>query len=115
MSSLNMRIYLILAGAWRRRYPIIIPILILPLFVIALSILSPKNYAAHTSMLIQETAKLNPFLEDLAVSAMLKERISALKTLLHSRHILTAVAQERGLVDEQTSASTTGSDHCSII
>jgi polysaccharide chain length determinant protein (PEP-CTERM system associated) len=54
-------------------------------------------------MLIQETAKLNPFLEDLAVSAMLKERISALKTLLHSRHILTAVAQKQGLIDEQTS------------
>lgn len=103
MNGIDTRIFLILAGAWRRRYTIIIPIIIFPLFGAVLSMLSQKNYAAHTSMLIQETSKLNPFLEDLAVSAMLKERISALKTLLHSRHILTAVAQERGLINQQTS------------
>lgn len=102
MSTLHTRIYLILAGAWRRRYTIMLPILIFPVFGMLLSVLSQKNYASHTSMLIQETAKLNPFLEDLAVSAMLKERISALKTLLHSRHILGAVAEERGLVNAQT-------------
>lgn len=102
MNTLHTRIYLILAGAWRRRYSIMLPILIFPLFAMLLSILSQKHYASHTSMLIQETAKLNPFLEDLAVSAMLKERISALKTLLHSRHILGAVAEERGLVNAQT-------------
>ena len=102
MNTLDTRIYLILAGTWRRRYTIIIPILIFPLFAVVISSLSQKNYASHTSMLIQETAKLNPFLEDLAVSAMLKERISALKTLLHSRHILGAVALERSLVNAQT-------------
>lgn len=102
MNSLPFRFYFILAGAWRRRYSIIIPILILPIFAVTLGFMSPKNYASHTSMLIQETAKLNPFLEDLAVSSMLKERINSLKVLLHSRHILGEVALERGLVDEQT-------------
>ncbi|MEE8379579.1 MAG: chain-length determining protein [Gammaproteobacteria bacterium] len=47
---------------------------------------------------------MNPFLEDLAVSSMLKDRIDALKTLLHSRHILSTVAEERGLIDKNTSA-----------
>lgn len=47
---------------------------------------------------------MNPFLEDLAISAMLKERMDALKTLLHSRHILGLVAQERGLIDDETPA-----------
>lgn len=102
MSTLQTRLYFLLAGAWRRRYAILIPIFIFPIFGMLISALSPKHYAAHSTMLIQETAKLNPFLEDLAVSAMLKERISALKTLLHSRHILGAVAQERGLVNAQT-------------
>jgi polysaccharide chain length determinant protein (PEP-CTERM system associated) len=111
MSTLHTRIYLILEGAWRRRYMIIIPILILPIFGVMISALSQKHYASHTSMLIQETAKLNPFLEDLAVSAMLKERISALKTLLHSRHILGSVALERGLVNEQT----TPAEHDQVI
>ena len=45
---------------------------------------------------------MNPFLKDLAVSAMLKERMAALQTLLHSRHILGAVAQERGLINNET-------------
>ncbi|MFT6926252.1 MAG: polysaccharide chain length determinant protein (PEP-CTERM system associated) [Psychromonas sp.] len=104
MNSLHTRVYLILDGAWRRRYAILIPILIFPIFGVVISALSPKHYASHTSMLIQETAKLNPFLADLAVSAMLKERISALKTLLHSRHILGTVALEIGLVNDQTTA-----------
>ncbi|MFT6984558.1 MAG: polysaccharide chain length determinant protein (PEP-CTERM system associated) [Psychromonas sp.] len=102
MNTLQLRLYLILSGAWRRRYTIFIPIIIFPIFGLLISALSPKHYTSHSSMLIQETAKLNPFLEDLAVSAMLKERIGALKTLLHSRHILGAVAQERGLVNAQT-------------
>ena len=103
MNNIHFRFYFILSGAWRRRYTILIPILILPILAMFLSFMSPKNYSAHTSMLIQETAKLTPFLEDLAVSAMLKERMNSLKVLLHSRHILGKVALERGLVDAGTS------------
>lgn len=103
MNGLHFRFYFILAGAWRRRYSIVIPIIILPLVAGLLGSIGPKNYSAHTSMLIQETAKLNPFLEDLAVSSMLKERINSLKILLHSRHILGKVALERGLVTEDSS------------
>jgi len=99
MNDITVRFYFILAGAWRRRYSIVTPVLALPILAILLSILTPKYYMAHTSMLIQETAKLNPFLEDLAVSSMLKERINSLKVLLHSRHILSEVAVERGLLD----------------
>ncbi len=64
-NALHFRFYFILAGIWRRRYTIIIPIIVLPFFAVMLSSITPKNYASHTSMLIQETAKLNPFLEDL--------------------------------------------------
>lgn len=103
MNSIHYRIFFILSGAWRRRYAIITPVIILPIFALLISVLTPKNYASHTSMLIQETAKLNPFLEDLAVSAMLKERMSALKTLLHSRHILSSVAEDLKLISSTTS------------
>lgn len=104
MNTLSYRLLYILTAGWRHRYAIVIPILILPLMGFIAGVLSPKQYSSHTSMLIQETAKMNPFLEDLAVSAMLKERMEALKTLLHSRHILTTVAEQRGLIDEETSA-----------
>ncbi|PSW05754.1 GumC family protein [Photobacterium lipolyticum] len=100
--SLHYRFYCILDAAWRRRYLIVLPMLILPVVGFVIGSMAPERYQAHTSMLIQETSKMNPFLEDLAVSAMLKERMAALKTLLHSRHILGAVAQDRGLLDADT-------------
>lgn len=103
MNNLNFRFHNILAGAWRRRYLIVIPVLVLPVIGLIVGAITPKNYASHTTMLIQETAKMNPFLEDLAVSSMLKERMSALKALLNSRHILRVVAEERGLIEEDTS------------
>lgn len=102
MTGLASRFLIIFESAWRRRYAIIVPALLLPILGGTIGTLAPKKYASHTSMLIQETAKMNPFLEDLAISAMLKERFSALQTLLHSRHILTAVALERGFFTEDS-------------
>jgi polysaccharide chain length determinant protein (PEP-CTERM system associated) len=104
MNGLHYRFHFILSSIWRRRYTIFMPILILPFLALLVSFISPKNYASHTSMLIQETARLNPFLEDLAVSSMLKERINSLKILLHSRHILATVALDQGLITAETSA-----------
>ncbi|KEY91743.1 chain length determinant protein [Candidatus Photodesmus blepharus] len=43
---------------------------------------------------------MNPFLKDIAVSTMLKERLSALSTLLKSRHILHSVALELELIND---------------
>jgi len=104
MTTFSYRIYYLLAGGWRHRYAIVIPILILPVLGLLVGIFSPKHYSSHTSMLVQETAKMNPFLEDIAVSFVINERIDALRTLLHSRHILGAVASERGLIHAGTSA-----------
>ena len=99
MNNLKTRLLHILYGAWRQRYVIVIPMLILPILGLLVANVTPKKYDSHTSMLIQETAKMNPFLEDIAVSTMLKDRINALKTLLHSRHVLYSVAQELELID----------------
>ncbi|WP_281557258.1 GNVR domain-containing protein [Thalassomonas sp. RHCl1] len=97
MTDLSYRLLYILIGAWRRRYVIVLPALVMPVLGVMISSFSTKHYQAHTSMLIQETAKMNPFLEDLAVSSMLKERLDSLQTLLHSRHILSSVAAEMAL------------------
>ena len=104
MNELSYRFSLILSGAWRQRYIVAIPILIFPIIGLIIGMTANKTYQNHTSMLIQETSKMNPFLEDFAVSAMLKERKDALQTLLHSRHILGSVARERNLVSEDNSA-----------
>lgn len=103
INQVPVRIFRIFCGVWRRRYTIITPILFLPIIGLLIGYTSPRHYTSHTSMLIQETAKMNPFLEDLAVSAMLKERYSALTTLLKSRHILTSVATQLNMIKEDTS------------
>ncbi|TNZ07265.1 GumC family protein [Vibrio parahaemolyticus] len=104
MSDLRENISILLHGAWRRRYMIVIPMLVLPILGFGVSKLVPTTYIAHTSMLIQETAKMNPFLQDIAVSTMLKDRLSALSTLLKSRHVLYSVAKEQGLIDDDMGA-----------
>ncbi|EGQ8299699.1 chain-length determining protein [Vibrio parahaemolyticus] len=104
MSDLRENISVLLHGAWRRRYMIVIPMLVLPILGFGVSKLVPTTFVAHTSMLIQETAKMNPFLQDIAVSTMLKDRLSALSTLLKSRHVLYSVAKEQGLIDDDMDA-----------
>ncbi|UPR34331.1 chain-length determining protein [Vibrio cyclitrophicus] len=94
MNNLKFRLLVIINAMWRQRYVIVLPMLILPFVGFGVSKLAPTKYDAHTSMLIQETAKMNPFLEDIAVSTMLKDRLNALRTLLHSRHVLYSVADE---------------------
>ena len=84
MSELKYRIVIILCSAWRRRYMMVIPILIFPVLGFFIGKMAPTKFQSHTSMLIQETAKMNPFLEDIAVSTMLKDRLNALRTLLKS-------------------------------
>ncbi|USD67790.1 GNVR domain-containing protein [Vibrio sp. SCSIO 43136] len=98
MIKLKQRLLLLMYAAWRRRYLIVMPMLILPILGGVISKTTAPHYVAHTSFLIQETAKMNPFLEDLAVSTMLKDRLSAIKTLLKSRHVLTSVAVELNLI-----------------
>ncbi len=90
----------LLWGAWRRRYLICVPMLIMPVVVLAVGVLSPKKYETYTTILIQEAAKQNPFLQDLTVATNLKSRMEALNALLHSRHILHEVAVTQNLINE---------------
>ncbi len=99
-ADIGHRVFLLISAAWRRRYMIVTPMLVLPLIGIAVGLLAPKKFESHTSILVQETSKMNPFLQDFAVSAKLKERTEALGALIKSRHILRAVAEERGMINK---------------
>jgi polysaccharide chain length determinant protein (PEP-CTERM system associated) len=78
----------ILSAAWRRRYLIVVPIIVLPPLAIVSSFVVPKAYEARMKILVQEPAKNSPFLNDFAIGPDLKERMPALRTLLHSEHVL---------------------------
>ena len=97
-------VYLILMAAWRQRYLILVPIIVMPLMGGIIASTRGKIFDTHTTILVQETSKLNPFLEDLSVSTNLKERMAALDTLVHSRHVLFSVAEQLQLVDSETVA-----------
>ncbi len=95
-------VHLVLAAMWRRRYLIVTPILLMPLFGFIAGKLVPRAYEARMTLLVQEPAKLNPFLNDFAVATNLKDRMAGLQTLVHSEHILGEV------VDQLSLASATG-------
>ena len=103
-SSIVVNLHLIIAAIWRRRYLIVVPALLLPIFAVVVCLITPRVWQTHTTILVQESAKMNPFLEDLSVSTDLENRITALDTLLHSRHMLIQVGQDLGAITEQTPA-----------
>ncbi|MBL1418748.1 MAG: capsule biosynthesis protein, partial [Moritella sp.] len=85
-------IYRFIEIIWRRRYYLGISIILAVLIASLISMVTPKRYGSHTSILVQESSLLNPFLEDLSVSFNLEDRMVALRVLVHSRHILFTVA-----------------------
>lgn len=72
MNDLRENLSVLLHGAWRRRYMIVIPMLVLPVLGFIVSKLVPTTYVAHTSMLIQETAKMNRSFKTLPSQQCLK-------------------------------------------
>ena len=95
---------LLLAAGWRRRYLIAVPVLVMPVLGLISGFLAPKTFEARTTLLVQEPAKLNPFLNDLAVGTNVKDRMPALAALLHSRHVLDKVLLDTRQINEETPA-----------
>lgn len=100
--SLNDTIAILINAAWRRRYLICLPVLLLPVLAFLTSHLVAKSYSTRMSILVQEPAALNPFLEEFALSPNLKERIKPLQALLKSEHVLGEVLLQLGEIDEKT-------------
>ena len=88
----------LLTAAWRRRYLIVTPMLVLPVLGGIAGHYAPKTYETKMTILIQEPGKLNPFLEDLSVKTNLKDRMPALSSLLTSRHVMQSVAADLGMI-----------------
>jgi len=81
---------------------IVMPIILMPIISVFTCLLVPKIWETHTTILVQESAKMNPFLEDLSVSMDLENRMTALDTLLHSRHTLIKVGHDLGIITSDT-------------
>ncbi|WP_019026231.1 Wzz/FepE/Etk N-terminal domain-containing protein [Colwellia piezophila] len=99
-TSVIINIHLILSAMWRHRYLIVFPAITLPCIAVIICFIAPRTWQAHTTILVQESAKMNPFLEDLSISTDLENRMTTLDTLLHSRHMLINVAKDLALINE---------------
>lgn len=101
-SEILRNIFRLLSAAWRRRYTICVPILVMPILGYLASFAAPAYYEAHTTILLQDTSELNPILEDFSVSTSLEERQLALRIMLTSRKVLEAVARDANYIDENS-------------
>ncbi|MCA0303077.1 MAG: hypothetical protein LCH95_11810 [Proteobacteria bacterium] len=88
----------VLAAAWRRRRLWAWPLLVMPVVGLVVSFLIPKVYESKMTIVIQEPAKLNPFMRDFSIGPNVKERMPTLQALLHSDHVLGQVAIDLGMV-----------------
>lgn len=96
-------LYLALYAVYTRAKLFVLPLLIVPVVVIVLAATSQKQYTNHATILIEESALLNPYLDDLSFSFDLSNRMAALRTLVISRKVLIAVAKETNLVPKDAS------------
>nr|WP_086940421.1 sugar transporter [Thaumasiovibrio occultus] len=98
-------LYPILRALWSYRYLIVLPMLIMPLVLTAVGFLGTKSYRSHTTILVQETGLMNPFLEDLSIAINLKERMAALRVMLHSRLVLNEVIEQLELAPAENESA----------
>ncbi|WP_440906388.1 GumC family protein (plasmid) [Catenovulum sp. SX2] len=96
-------LYLSLYAIFQRSRLFWLPFVLIPPIIIVNALVAQKQYVNHATILIEESSLLNPFLDDLSFSFELEERMAALNTLVLSRKVLTQVAKDAQLVDENAS------------
>lgn len=102
--TLSEIIPMAISGAWRRRYLIAIPIVVMPILGTLAALVTPKAYELRMTILVQDPSKLNPIMTDLAIGADLKDRMPSLQALLTSRHVLLDVLKDLGRIKPSTDA-----------
>jgi uncharacterized protein involved in exopolysaccharide biosynthesis len=101
--SIQEIILMFIAGGWRRRYIIATCLCVMPVMAFVIALFSPKYYETKMTILVQEPAKSNPFLNDWAVGSNLKDRMPGLKALLNSEHVLGKVLLDTGKITPNSS------------
>lgn len=81
----------LLQAAWRRRFLLIVPILLMVPISLVIGLLAPGTYTAHTLLLLQEGEKGNPLARDAAVPGSMQQRVAGLEALLKSDQVLVPV------------------------
>jgi protein tyrosine kinase modulator len=99
--STDEALRLAIAVAWRRRFLLIVPFLILPPCAFIAAALAPKQYEAKMALLVQDPAKISPHLKDYVIGGFsnqneLKDALTALAVLAKSDVVTTRALQDIG-------------------
>lgn len=84
----------ILDGAWRRRYLLCLPFLLMLPAAVLMALYGPKVYVAKSLMLLQESGSTNPLSKDTGQSGRMQDRIAGLQALLKSDRVLVSVYRD---------------------
>ena len=92
-------LHFIVSVGWRRRFLIGVPMLLLPAIGFAVGQFAPRTFVTYMTLLVQEPAKLNPYLGDSAVGTRLQERMPVITSLVRNpsglEHVALALAESR--------------------
>jgi protein tyrosine kinase modulator len=99
--STDEALRLAIAVAWRRRFLLIVPFLILPPCAFIAALLAPAQYEARMALLVQDPAKISPHLKDYVIGGSsgqsdLKDSLTALATLAKSDVVAARALQDLG-------------------
>ncbi len=80
----------IVAAAWRRRYMLVVPFLVMLPLSLVWALYGPRTYVAKSLMLLQEATPTNPLARDNpgGQSVQIKDRMAGLQALLKSDRVL---------------------------
>jgi len=95
MESLNIFAYLNVV--WRRKWLIIVPMLIMGIGAFVGSNFIPKEYVSHTTILVEEQKLMNPLISGLAVSSSVYNRLPSTKEQILSWNNILALIKRLGL------------------
>jgi capsular polysaccharide biosynthesis protein len=96
----------LLQAAWRRRWLLLIPILIAVPAGVAASKYLPLNYVSRSLLLLQESQQTGPLTRQPTHAEFVanEERVAGLRALLRSDYVLNGVIQDLGIEGERERA-----------
>ncbi|MBV8743607.1 MAG: hypothetical protein JO134_01045 [Xanthobacteraceae bacterium] len=99
--STDEALRLAIAVAWRRRFLLIVPFLVLPPAAFVAAALAPAQYETRMALLVQDPSKISPHLKDYVIGGLsspsdLRDSMSALAALAKSDVVTTRALQDVG-------------------
>jgi hypothetical protein len=106
-ASIGVALGRLVQGTWRRRFLIVMPVLLMIPLSIAAAILLPRAYVAQTLLQLQENVRDDPLGRGPPAQESIAQRVPGLEALLKSEQLLSRVIDDVGPPEARASAKAT--------